>query len=114
MTAILTGPSLTVDTEPEPEHERVPDGAPTLPPLPERVPGRTLRASASLADTARELEREDDARGYEPEDRAAACGALLLRLLDEGDRRAAAAGRTVPRTAGQMRARLAAAAGGAR
>ncbi|MBW1603567.1 hypothetical protein JJV70_15940 [Streptomyces sp. JJ66] len=94
MTTTISRPVL--GSEPEPQHDRIPDNPPALPPLPQREPGRSLQHRA--------------------DDRADALNELLARLVAEGDRRAAAAGRCAPRTVAQMRARLAApaTAGGAR
>ncbi|WP_431784853.1 hypothetical protein [Streptomyces chumphonensis] len=94
MTTIVSAPPVRVagPEEPEPQHDRVPD-TPAPPPLPQRVPGRHLDhrtpAERKLAD-------------------------LLARQRDEIDRRAAATGRTAPRTRAQMEARRAAAGGGVR
>ncbi|GAA4658770.1 hypothetical protein GCM10023347_07610 [Streptomyces chumphonensis] len=110
MITTISRPAL--GEEPEPQHDRPADVPPALPPLPQREPGRTLHATGSLVE---DLEHEDDQRGYEPEPdaRHRALGQELLRRVRAGDRIAAAAGRTAPRTVAQKRERLAA-VGGAR
>lgn len=72
--------AVTAADEPEPQHERDTSNPDELPPLPRRNSGFT---------PGQQLGRE------------------LLHRIREGDAKAAAAGRTVPRTAAGMRARLA-------
>ncbi|MFF9345326.1 hypothetical protein ACF1CG_36905 [Streptomyces sp. NPDC014773] len=53
-----------------------------------------------------DIERDDDARGYEPEARLTQLHGLVRHLTADGDRRAALAGRQAPRTLAQMAGRL--------
>ncbi|MFE2015646.1 hypothetical protein [Streptomyces sp. NPDC059491] len=59
------------------------------------------RPSAGIVD---DIEREDNRRGFEPED-LAAFHALVRHLTSDGDRRAACAGRAARRTLAQMTGR---------
>ncbi|MFH8558926.1 hypothetical protein ACH4FE_35790 [Streptomyces celluloflavus] len=75
--------------------------------MPTSMTSVIARPYAGLDDEIRRIEREDDAEGPTGNRRL---GAYLLRLVDDGDRRAAAVGRRAPRTLAEMRQRLAAVA----
>ncbi|MBB1252569.1 hypothetical protein H3146_04155 [Streptomyces sp. OF3] len=94
--------TTTILARPAAEEER--------PPLPIRVPGDTL--PPPRAGFLEDMEEEDNGRGFEDEPESRRLGTYLHRLVREGDARAAAAGRQVPRTRAQMMERLAAAGGG--
>lgn len=65
---------------------------------------------APNAGTIEDIEREDDRRGYEPEDVHQRLGSFLVRIVRETDTRISA-GRRAPRTVAEMRARINIAAG---
>lgn len=85
---------VTGGNEPEPQHERDHSNPDQLPPPPQRVPAKTLRASAGLFE---DMTEEDDGRGYEDEPESK-LHALVKHLRADGDAVAAAAGRTAPCT----------------
>ncbi|MER7048926.1 hypothetical protein [Streptomyces jumonjinensis] len=67
------------------------------------APYPEARTPVPRAGTIDDIESEDDRRGLEPDDDFYS---LIQRLVADGDRRAASLGRSAPRTAAEMRARL--------